>query len=110
MVFLLKKGNYIDEGTEISDKLDNLGLKWKPLLRTNKKNYHPVMAGIYEDMIYHHSAGTRWVDFRINHIKSVKKDEGMIVREQEIRKDLMIKLFEDTDSFLKNLQTEEDVK
>lgn len=30
-----------------------------PLLRTNKRNVHPVMCGIYYDLFYHHSCGSR---------------------------------------------------
>lgn len=30
-----------------------------PLLRTNKINHHPLMAGIYYDIFYHHCAGSR---------------------------------------------------
>lgn len=30
-----------------------------PMLRTNRVNYHPLYAGIYNDMFYHHGAGSR---------------------------------------------------
>lgn len=30
-----------------------------PLIRTNKVNIHPIVAGVYGDMFYHHGAGTR---------------------------------------------------
>lgn len=30
-----------------------------PLLRTNRVNVHPICAGIYYDMFYHHGAGSR---------------------------------------------------
>lgn len=38
--------------------LDN-SMNWKPLLRTGQITNHPVMFGIYENLIYHHGAGFR---------------------------------------------------
>lgn len=35
-----------------------------PLLRTNRINVHPICAGIYYDMFYHHGAGSRKPIFR----------------------------------------------
>lgn len=35
-----------------------------PLLRTNRVNVHPICAGIYYDMFYHHGAGSRQPIFR----------------------------------------------
>jgi hypothetical protein len=35
-----------------------------PLIRTNKVNMHPICAGIYYDMFYHHGAGSRYPIFR----------------------------------------------
>lgn len=36
-----------------------------PLLRTNRVNLHPVAAGIYHHLFYHHGAGSRGFDFRL---------------------------------------------
>jgi hypothetical protein len=30
-----------------------------PLVRTNRYNVHPILAGVYYDMFYHHGAGSR---------------------------------------------------
>lgn len=38
-----------------------------PLLRTNYRNRHPVAAGIYHHMFYHHGAGSRAFRFRLTH-------------------------------------------
>jgi hypothetical protein len=35
------------------------GIDWRPILRTNKVNLHPVWFGIYGDIVYHHGAGFR---------------------------------------------------
>ncbi len=36
-----------------------------PMLRTNLTNYHPVAAGVYHHLFYHHGAGSRNFEFRI---------------------------------------------
>jgi hypothetical protein len=36
-----------------------------PLLRTNVWNPHPMLAGVYGDVIYHHGAGSRGLFFRV---------------------------------------------
>ena len=33
--------------------------KIHPMIRTNAKNYHPIFAGIYNYMFYHHGCGSR---------------------------------------------------
>lgn len=35
------------------------GLMFYPLMRTNRHNRHPMFAGVYADMFYHHGAGSR---------------------------------------------------
>ena len=48
-----------DTGGILYKKLEKLKVNWYPLLRTNKKNLHPMFFGIYERMIYHHGAAFR---------------------------------------------------
>ncbi|MGB5264134.1 MAG: hypothetical protein WBN28_11095 [Lutimonas sp.] len=36
-----------------------------PLLRSNRVNLHPVAAGIYHHLFYHHAAGSRGFEFRL---------------------------------------------
>jgi hypothetical protein len=44
---------FIDSGTSIE-------LKWcYPLMRSNVYNPHPIFAGVYNDMFYHHCCGSR---------------------------------------------------
>lgn len=42
-------------------------LEWKPMLRTNRVDLHPLLFGIYGDMIYHHGAGFRQPVLRADH-------------------------------------------
>ncbi len=34
-------------------------IEWHPMLRSNRRNLHPIWFGLYEDLIYHHGAGFR---------------------------------------------------
>ena len=55
-----------DVGWEIDDPgglllktLMERGVEWHPLQRTNRTNLHPVLCGVYDDVVYHHGAGFR---------------------------------------------------
>jgi hypothetical protein len=48
-----------DVGGNLLRKLKKNRIAWFPLLRSNKKNLHPVFFGIYGGVIYHHGAGFR---------------------------------------------------
>ena len=54
------------QGKEVTDVGGNLlkilndnNIDWFPLIRTNKKDLHPLWFGIYGNMIYHHGSGFR---------------------------------------------------
>ncbi|MHA1757072.1 MAG: hypothetical protein ACTSVV_09900 [Promethearchaeota archaeon] len=53
-------------GGSLQKKLQDKGIVWYPMLRSNKKNLHPLMFGIYNDLIYHHGAGFRFPAARID--------------------------------------------
>jgi len=53
-------------GTKISDvggnlrkHLERADVNWKPLLRSNAHDPHPLWFGVYGDIVYHHGAGSR---------------------------------------------------
>jgi hypothetical protein len=48
-----------DVGGNLLGILERGKIAWTPLLRTNRKNLHPVWFGVYGDMVYHHGAGFR---------------------------------------------------
>ena len=61
------------DGREVTDVGGNLlkqvadcGINWLPLRRTNKVNLHPLFFGIYGDVIYHHGAGFRMSESRLD--------------------------------------------
>ena len=76
-----KKGTYTwknDEGRDVNDVggtllqiLDEKGIDWMPLNRSNKVDLHPVMFGIYHDVVYHHGMGFRKPASRIDRLNSV---------------------------------------
>ena len=92
----------VDAGADISAYLEKLGLAWKPLLRSNAFDYHPLIAGIYDDRIYHHAAGSRQPHFRIN--RERWDDEAFFERENYIHRVLMQRLFDHTELFLQELR------
>ena len=48
-----------DSGGNLLSILKKRNIEWYPMLRSNKKNLHPLWFGIYEDLIYHQGAGFR---------------------------------------------------
>jgi len=55
-----KKGSArTDVGANLMRRLELTGTPWVPILRSNRKNPHPLFFGVYGDAIYHHGAGFR---------------------------------------------------
>jgi len=48
-----------DVGGELLRILDEDRIPWKKLHRSNHRNLHPLLFGIYEDLVYHHGTGFR---------------------------------------------------
>lgn len=48
-----------DTGASLWKDLERRGVGWRPILRTNRVNLHPVWFGVYGDIVYHHGAGFR---------------------------------------------------
>jgi hypothetical protein len=48
-----------DAGGKLLATLEQSGVDWQPLLRTNRRNLHPLWFGVYGDVAYHHGAGFR---------------------------------------------------
>ncbi len=58
-----------DVGGNLLKILNDGGYQWYPLLRSNTTNLHPLWFGIYADIVYHHGAGFRDPECRIDRIK-----------------------------------------
>lgn len=48
-----------DAGGKVLARLKELGVDWFPLVRTNRRELHPVLFAVYGDLVYHHGAGFR---------------------------------------------------
>ena len=48
-----------DAGSKLMLELEERGIEWQPLLRTNTKEVHPVWFAVYGHRVYHHGAGFR---------------------------------------------------
>ena len=55
-------GDGQDIGQQLFDTLSR-NRPYYPLRRSNVRNVHPVMGGVYGDLIYHHGAGSRRPQF-----------------------------------------------
>jgi hypothetical protein len=47
-----------DMGAQLWQDLERRGIEWRPILRTNEIDLHPVFFGVYGDLVYHHGAGS----------------------------------------------------
>lgn len=54
-----------DDINEVGGLMTKVTSEVFPLVRTNRINLHPVAAGIYHHLFYHHGAGSRGFEFRI---------------------------------------------
>lgn len=48
-----------DFGGKVMKALEDRGIEWFPILRSNQRDLHPVLFGVYGDLVYHHGAGFR---------------------------------------------------
>lgn len=48
-----------DVGGNLRQILIDRGIDWYPILRSNARNPHPLLFGVYDDVVYHHGAGFR---------------------------------------------------
>jgi hypothetical protein len=48
-----------DVGGNLYGALQDAKIDWKPLLRSNSEELHPLFFGVYANSIYHHGAGFR---------------------------------------------------
>lgn len=68
------------EGDEVTDvganvllALNERGIEWTPLLRSNVRDLHPVLFGVYADLVYHHGGGFRAPYTRVDDLEPVRQ-------------------------------------
>ena len=59
-----------DVGGRLLHQLDEKGIEWLPLLRTNNHNWDPVFFGVYDHRVYHHGAGFRAMGNRAEKVRT----------------------------------------
>lgn len=69
-----------DVGGKLLGKLDEENIEWKPLIRSNAKDLHPLWFGIYGDVVYHHGAGFRDKLCRLDAMNGVDRFSRMYLR------------------------------
>ncbi len=75
----LKDGNMAtDVGGNLLGKLIEAGISWYPITRSNIVDLHPLMFGIYGDIVYHHGAGFRTPVNRMDRTHLLKR--GQLLR------------------------------
>lgn len=96
--FDFTKMGVADAGAAISQHLEDVGLTWHPLPRTNRVNFHKIAAGVYDDRVYHHGAGSRTPIFENWSAINVA------TRQDRLTQPILLDwLFERPDSFLNQL-------
>ena len=59
-----------DTGGKLLATLTEKQVDWYALRRTNRRNLHPVLFGVYDDLVYHHGAGFRQVFDRVDRARA----------------------------------------
>ncbi|MGH2980207.1 MAG: hypothetical protein ACRDLQ_11325 [Solirubrobacterales bacterium] len=88
-----------DTGQNITDALTGMGKRLNPLFRSNKRNFHFLIGGLYGDLVYHHGAGSRHAKFWTS--SDVEADE-------RVRVALRDAAFEDVDHLVAVLRGTEE--
>ncbi|HLX70671.1 MAG TPA: hypothetical protein VKV04_13675 [Verrucomicrobiae bacterium] len=72
------QGEWItDPGGNLLKLLEDGRIDWHPMLRSNRRNPHPVLFGVYDALVYHHGAGFRGSVTRLDEINRKKNATAM---------------------------------
>ena len=75
------RGEYLsDVGGNLLKILNDKRIDWYPMLRSNRRDLHPLWFGLYEDLIYHHGAGFRPPLCRADLAELKAKESGRLPR------------------------------
>lgn len=55
-----------DTGASMLQKMEEHKINWYPMVRSNTKDLHPLLFGVYDNLIYHHGAGFRDAVLRVD--------------------------------------------
>ena len=71
-----------DVGGRLLNTLEDRGIAWQPLNRTNLRDLHPLWFGVYGDLVYHHGAGFRDKLCRLDALNGVDTFSRAVLRLQ----------------------------
>ncbi|MCF7979214.1 MAG: hypothetical protein K9L82_14580 [Chromatiaceae bacterium] len=92
------KGELIsDVGANVLAALETRQLPWFPMRRSNRSNLHPVFFGIYDDLVYHHGAGSRGALSRADNFKGLPMAErdAIIERNGQLSRQVLSQIADD---------------
>ena len=59
-----------DPGGKLLAELTDRQVEWRALRRSNRVELHPVLFGVYDDVVYHHGAGFRQAFDRVDRARA----------------------------------------
>jgi len=92
-----------DVGGNLMRILSQQGIPWYPMLRSNRRNLHPLWFGVYDDIIYHHGAGFREPVSRSDHAGSGSLEAATVRNVQQSRR-VFARIKSDPDFYLEFLR------
>ena len=90
-----------DPGTYLLDYFTKHDIAWKRMLRTHSLTWHPVMFGVYDGLVYHHSSAFRTLTTRWDRQNPTKTKP---LEEREKESESVFNRVADTDFFKKLLK------
>ena len=101
-----------DTGAGYAMVLAEHQLSWSKLLRSNKVNDHPLLGGVYGDMVFHFGGGSRDKVFAIDIAEAVRRRPGarkrdvvpeIAARNEQIAQGMLREMTADFDGYLRRL-------
>lgn len=94
---------FSDVGGNLLKVLQDGNINWYPMLRSNKVNSHPLLFGIYDNMVYHHGSGFRSPMSRLDRMECRRSGVSLDERAKmvaQISDNMFYKIREDRDFYL----------
>ena len=114
IAFSDRTGQRLDTGAGYALVLDRYQLPWTKMLRSNVRDLHPLLGGIYDGRIFHFGGGNRdkvfTVDVREARRMRPSAEIGELwpeiaARNHQIALDMLSAMRSDLDGFMRHLQT-----
>lgn len=93
-----------DVGGNLLKILKEKEIEWYPMLRSNKKNIHSLLFGVYENLIYHHGAAFREPVTRRDWVVSKSRSKLIKILPKKIRKKYAPKVTVNKEAIQENIE------